>query len=43
MGIFALVGMMLFLAVALAVVEGGEQLLHRIKEESRFRRMLKGI
>lgn len=43
MGIFALVGIMLALIIPTAIVEGTAQLWHKIKEETKFRRMLKGI
>lgn len=42
MGIIALVGLMALLVIPTALIEGTAQLWHRIKEEARFRRMLKG-
>lgn len=43
MGIFAMVGIMALLIIPTALIEGTTQLWHRIKEEAKFRRMLKGI
>jgi len=43
MGIFALVGVMALLVIPTALIEGTEQLCHKLKEEAKFRRMLKGI
>ena len=43
MGIIAMVGLMALLVIPTAIVEGTAQLGHRIKEEAKFRRMLKGI
>jgi len=42
-GIFALVALMLALLIPTVIYEGTAQLWHRMKEEARFRRMLKGI
>lgn len=42
MGIFALVGVMTLLVIPTALIEGTAQLYHKIKEEAKFRRMLKG-
>lgn len=42
MGIIAMVGLMALLVIPTALIEGTSQLWNRIKEEVRFRRMLKG-
>lgn len=42
MGIFAMVGIMALLIIPTALIEGTTQLYHKIKEETKFRRMLKG-
>lgn len=42
MGIIAMVGLMALLVIPTAIVEGTAQLWHRMKEEAKFRRMLKG-
>lgn len=42
MGIFAMVGILALLVIPTALIEGGTQLWHRMKEEARFRKMLKG-
>lgn len=43
MGIFTLIGLMLALVIPTALIEGTAQLWHRMKEEAKFRKMLKGI
>lgn len=42
MGIFAMVGIMALLIIPTALIEGTAQLWHRMKEEAKFRKMLKG-
>lgn len=42
MGIFAMVGILALLVIPTALIEGTAEIWHRIKEETKFRRMLKG-
>lgn len=42
MGIFAMVAILALLVIPTAIIEGGTQLWHKLKEEAKFRRMLKG-
>ena len=42
MGIIAMVGLVALLVIPTAIKEGTAQLWHRMKEEAKFRKMLKG-
>ena len=42
MGIFAMVGILALLVIPTALIEGTAQLWHKMKDEAKFRRMLKG-
>ena len=42
MGVIALVGLMALLVIPTALIEGTAQLGHRLKEEAKFRRLLRG-